>query len=154
MNTRRRFFQVVPPAVQLWAWITLFGAVVTGLIVGSVAATSHGGSLWTIPLFGAGGLFLGILFSTWLLGLGFVFADARRRAMRPVLWVLVCILFPHLLGFLLYFVIRQPLASPCNHCGQTIPSGQRFCSWCGTLQTHSPSADAPSAFGRNPGASL
>lgn len=152
MNTRRRFFQVVPPAVQLWAWITLIGAVLTGLIVGAVGA-SRNGSMWTIPTFGAGGLFLGILFATWLLGLGFVFADARRRAMRPVLWVLVCILFPHLLGFLLYFVMRQPLASPCGHCGHPIPIGQRFCSWCGSLQTQSPSPDAPPPFGQNPGTS-
>ena len=139
MNPRRRFFQVVPPAVQLWAWITLIGAVLTGLIVGAVGA-SRNGSMWTIPAFGAGGLFLGILFATWLLGLGFVFADARRRAMRPVLWVLIAIFVPHLLGFLLYFALRQPLAAPCGHCGQMTSPGQPFCSSCGSPQTHAPSA--------------
>lgn len=152
MNTRP-FFQVVPKTVKLWAWIIVIGAVAAGLAVAAVATAAHAASLWTIPLYSAAGLFLGILFATWLLGLGFVFADARRRAMRPVLWVFVAILFPHLLGFLLYFVMRQPLASPCGHCGQTIPSGQRFCSWCGSLQTHSPSADGPSPFSPNQGTS-
>jgi hypothetical protein len=151
MNTRP-FFQVVPTPVKLWAWITVIGAVVTGIAVGLCTA-AHRGSFWTIPLYGVAGLFLGALLATWLLGLGFVFADARRRAMRPVLWVFVAILFPHLLGFLLYFVMRQPLASPCGHCGQTVPSGQRFCSWCGTLQTNPPSADAPPPFGQSSGTS-
>lgn len=150
MNTRP-FFQVVPTAVKLWAWIIVIGAVLTGFIVGLVGA-SRDASLWAIPLFSGAGLLLGILFATWLLGLGFIFADARQRAMRPVLWVLVAILFPHLLGFLLYFVMRQPLATPCARCGQTIPSGQRFCSWCGAVQTQSPSGASP-AFGPNQGTS-
>ncbi|HEY5381309.1 MAG TPA: zinc ribbon domain-containing protein [Acidobacteriaceae bacterium] len=152
MNTRP-FFQVVPAQVKLWAWIAVIGAVATGLSVAVWATAAHHASPWTILLYSAAGLFIGLLFATWLLGLGFVFADARRRAMRPVLWVFVCILFPHLLGFLLYFVMRQPLASPCGHCGQAVPSGQRFCSWCGSLQAHSRSADGPPPFGQGQGAS-
>jgi len=71
--------------------------------------------------------------AAWLL-LSWVlfFADARGRAMRPFLWVLVAALFPHLLGFLLYFVMRQPIASTCSHCGRTIALNQLFCSWCGS----------------------
>ena len=140
MNTRP-FFQVVPKSVQLWAWITVVATAVIALTMGILTITAHHGSLWTIPLYTLAGLFTGTLFATWLLGLGFVYADARRRAMQPVLWVMVALLVPHLLGFLLYFVLRQPLASPCGHCGQQIPSGQRFCSWCGTP---SPSGNAPS----------
>lgn len=152
MNTRP-FFQVVPKSVQLWARIIVFGAVATGLSVGVWSTAAHHASPWAVPACSAAGLFIGTLFAIWLLGLGFVYADARRRAMRPVLWVLVAILFPHLLGFLLYFVLRQPLASPCGHCGQPISSSQRFCSWCGTPQPPSPSGDAPSPFGPTPGTS-
>lgn len=139
MNTRP-FFQVVPGAVKLWAWIIVIGAVVTGFIAGLVAV-AHNASLWTVLLYSAVGLLSGIFFAAWLLGLGFIYADARRRAMRPVLWVLIAIFIPHLLGFLLYFALRQPLASPCGRCGATVPSGQRFCSWCGAVQAHSPSGD-------------
>jgi hypothetical protein len=153
MNTRP-FFQVVPEPVKLWARIIVIAAVAIGLAAGALDTANHHASPWTIPLYSVAGLFVGLLLSTWLLGLGFVFADARRRAMRAVLWVFVAILFPHLLGFLLYFVMRQPLASPCGHCGRTIPSGHQFCSWCGSVQTHSPSADAPPRFGQSPGASL
>jgi len=84
--------------------------------------------------YGSAALVLGILLAIWLLCLGFVFADAKLRAMRSVLWVLVAALFPHLLGFLLYFVMRHPIAAACSHCGMTVSNHQRYCSWCGTAQ--------------------
>jgi Na+-transporting NADH:ubiquinone oxidoreductase subunit NqrB len=126
----RRFLSIVPKKVQLWAWVVAGCAFVTGLVVGYVSADS--GAVWrTMLTFGSAALLLGIVFAIWLLCLGFVFADARRRAMRPVPWVLVAALFPHLLGILLYFVLRQPMASTCTHCGKTVPLHQPFCSWCG-----------------------
>jgi hypothetical protein len=126
----RRFISTVPKKVRLWAWIVVVCALLIGLVVGYEAA-DHGAVLRTTSTFGSAGLMFGILAAIWLLCLGFVFADARRRAMRPVLWVLVAALFPHLLGFLLYFVLRQPIASTCAHCGKTVPLHQPFCSWCG-----------------------
>ena len=47
--------------------------------------------------------------AAWTLCLGYVYADAKRRGMRPVLWTLIAALFPHLFGFLLYFALRQPM---------------------------------------------
>ena len=65
------------------------------------------------------GLLVGAFFAFWLLCLGYVYADARRRAMPAVLWVLLAIFIPNLLGFLLYFALRRPLGSPCPNCGQS-----------------------------------
>jgi hypothetical protein len=126
----RQLFSIVPKAVQLWAVVIVDCAVLIGLVVGYQAA-DQGARLRTMSLDGSAALLVGIVIATWLLCLGFVFADARRRAMRPVLWSLVAGLFPHLLGFLLYFVMRQAIASTCIHCRQTIALYQRFCSWCG-----------------------
>jgi hypothetical protein len=106
-------------------------AVLTGLVVAYTTA-DQGDMLRIMSTYGSAALVLGILLAIWLLCLGFVFADARRRAMRPVLWVLVAALFPHLLGFLLYFVMRHPIAAACTHCGMTVSNHPRFCSWCGT----------------------
>jgi len=78
-----------------------------------------------------GGLFVSGLFAIWILGLGYVYGDARRRNMPAIPWALAAALIPNLLGFLLYFVLRRPLASPCPRCGQAITPDQRFCSWCG-----------------------
>lgn len=144
----RDFLSIVPQAVKRWALVIAGCVVLIGLAVGYHAASqaaNQGSALRTMSIFGSAALFGGVLIATWLVCLGFVFADARRRAMRSVLWVLVAALFPHLLGFLLYFVLRQPIASPCAHCGQTIPLNQQFCSWCGSPQTPRTSGGAPMA---------
>ena len=129
----RRSLNIVPKAVRLWAVVIAACAVLTGLVVAYTTA-DQGDMLRIMSAYGSAALVLGILLAIWLLCLGFVFADARRRAMRPVLWVLVAALFPHLLGFLLYFVMRHPIAAACTHCGMTVSNHPRFCSWCGTAQ--------------------
>ena len=127
----RRFLNIVPKAVRLWAVVIAACAVLTGLVVAYTTA-DQGDMLRIMSAYGSGALALGVVLAVWLLCLGFVFADARRRDMRSVLWVLVAALFPHLLGFLLYFVLRHPIAATCSHCGMTVSNHQRFCSWCGT----------------------
>jgi Phospholipase_D-nuclease N-terminal/zinc-ribbon domain len=126
----RRFLNIVPKTVQLWASGLAGCAFLIGLAVG-YRAGDPGTILRTMVTFAAAALVVGVLLAIWLLCLGFVFADARRRDMRAVLWVLVAALFPHLLGFLLYFVLRQPIAATCTHCGMTLSHSQRFCSSCG-----------------------
>ena len=138
----RGFLSIVPKAVQLWASVLVGCALLIGLGVGYKTA-DQGDVLRTMSVYGSAALVLGVVLAIWLLCLGFVFADARRRAMRSVLWVLVAALFPHLLGFLLYFVMRQPIASACAHCGQTVPLHQRFCSWCGTSLVPPDSTSGP-----------
>ncbi len=138
----RRFISTVPKGVQLWGAVVVGCALLIGLVVGYEAA-DKGAELRTMSTFGGAALLFGILAAIWLLCLGFVFTDARRRAMRPVLWVLVAALFPHLLGFLLYFVLRQPIALPCAHCGKTVPLHQPFCPWCGSAQVGPDSTNRP-----------
>ena len=129
----RGFLSVVPGAVKFWAKVIVGCVTLIGLVAGYL--NSDYGSKLTISLeCGLAGLVFGILIAIWLMCLGYVYADARRRAMRSGLWVLVCLLFPNLLGFLLYFVMRQPIASECGHCGHFVPLEQRFCSYCGTAQ--------------------
>jgi hypothetical protein len=147
----RRFFSIVPKTVQLWASALVGGALLIGLVAGYKAA-DQGAVLQTMSTYGSAALVLGIVIAVWLLCLGFVFADARRRAMRSVLWVLVAALFPNLLGFLLYFVMRHPIAVTCTQCGMTVPN-QRFCSWCGTSLVPLDSTSGPVAANSLRGAS-
>jgi hypothetical protein len=138
----RQFLSIVPKTVQRWASVLVGCALLTGLVVGYVTA-QQGVLLRTMSAYGSAALLLGIALAIWILCLGFVFADARRRAMRPVLWVLVAALFPHLLGFLLYFVMRHPIAATCTQCGMTVSNQQRFCSWCGNPLVHPVSTNGP-----------
>jgi hypothetical protein len=82
------------------------------------------------------------LIAIWILCLGYVYADSRRRAMPAILWTLLAALVPNLLGFLFYFALRRPLVSPCPRCGQPGETG-RFCSACGFDKLSSASGGAP-----------
>jgi hypothetical protein len=148
----RRFLSIVPKTVQLWASVLVGCSLVIGLVVGYKAAGQRA-VLRTMFADGSAALVLGIALAIWLLCLGFVFADARRRDMRSVLWVLVAALFPHLLGFLLYFVMRHPIAATCTHCGMTVSNHQRFCSWCGTSLAAPNSTNGPLTADQLQGAS-
>lgn len=90
------------------------------------------------------GVVVGALIAFWLLCVGYVYADAQRRTMPAVLWVLLVIFIPNLLGFLLYFALRRPLGLPCSNCGNLIAADQRFCPWCGSQRFATP--PAPGGF--------
>ena len=130
--TFRDFFAEIPRAGRIAAAV-LGGSVALAGVAAAVA--NRDDSAHAVLLYSLAGVVGGLMLATWILGVGFVYADARRRAMRPVLWAVLVVLFPHLLGFLLYFVMRQPLPSVCGRCGHAISEQQRFCSWCGAAQT-------------------
>src|SRR5262249_59345299 len=82
---------------------------------------------WARPLLG---LLLGIAAGAYLLLIGYVNRDAKRRGMSPTLWTLVAILIPNAMGILLYFVLRQSLRSVCPQCGNPVQTGFNFCPGC------------------------
>jgi RNA polymerase subunit RPABC4/transcription elongation factor Spt4 len=61
---------------------------------------------------------------------GYIWADAKRRGMSPLLWLLVSLLVPYLIGAILYFVVREPLPMDCPQCGRTITPHFNFCPAC------------------------
>jgi hypothetical protein len=152
MNVFREFLSVVPRLIKRVASVVLACAMLGGVIAGYVeaaivvASPIHGVAMLALGCL-AGlciGALAGGMFSLWLLGLGYVYADAERRNMPPVLWMLIALLVPNLLGFLLYFAIRRPMGMPCGQCGQPIAADQRFCSWCGYQASGSSVANAAS----------
>jgi hypothetical protein len=132
----RKFLDVVPKFVKTAAVVIAGGGVLIGLAVTLIDGKA--------VIAGLGlGLLVGAVIAIWILCLGYVNADARRRGMPPILWTLIAAFIPNLLGFLLYFALRRPIASPCPHCGQAMTAEQRFCSWCG-YQGSSALASQPS----------
>ena len=147
----------MPKAVRVAACAILCCAVLVGVILGITLRPVH---CPTAPpalngLIGMGmGLLIGTLAAIWVLGLGYVYADAGRRAMPPILWTLIAALVPNLLGFLFYFALRRPLVSPCPRCGQPGEIA-RFCSSCGFDKLGSPTGNPPppsvdTGLGSNP----
>ncbi len=127
----RQFLDVVPKPVKTVACVVAGGGMLIGLAGTFIKGAGHNAP-FQVLLPGMGlGLLVGVVIAIWILGLGYVYADAQRRAMPPILWTLIAVFIPNLLGFLLYFALRRPIALPCPHCGQPTTAEQRFCSWCG-----------------------
>jgi hypothetical protein len=143
---------VVPQWVQMVAVVLLAAGVVAALVLvvsagvwdGRANRAGNFGGLGVAAVLAMGGA--GVLFvAGWILALGFVYGDAKRRGMRAGLWTLLVGLIPNLIGFLLYFALRQPLLAPCDSCGGGVGRSQRFCSICGAEQRFS--ANPPTATG-------
>jgi hypothetical protein len=64
--------------------------------------------------------------------IGYVYGDAKRRGMRYVMWTWLAALVPDAIGVILYFILRDPLPSPCPRCNTQVPSKFTFCPHCGT----------------------
>jgi len=102
------------------------------------------------------GIMLGVVVGCYLMLIGYVSRDARRRAMNPLLWTLVAILIPNGLGIILYFILRQPrqnavpgaetispdvtscprcgyqFSAGCPHCQAKVGMLDSYCRTCGT----------------------
>ncbi len=70
--------------------------------------------------------------AAWVLLVGYVYGDARRRGMSHVLWTLLAIFIPSAIGIILYFILRDPVPVPCPSCGTLARKGYAFCAGCGT----------------------
>jgi hypothetical protein len=76
---------------------------------------------------------VGLILATFILMLGYVNRDAKRRGMNSALWtLLVLVLSPGYvgIGFIIYFLIREPLPYPCPRCSQPVGPRFNFCPNC------------------------
>jgi lipid-A-disaccharide synthase-like uncharacterized protein len=72
----------------------------------------------------------GTLFASYVLLVGYVSRDVRRRAMPAGLWMLIVIIMPGGVGAVVYFLLRQPVLMRCPNCITEIPSTNHFCPQC------------------------
>jgi hypothetical protein len=77
------------------------------------------------------GILIGGVMFTYGYLVSYVYGDAKRRGMRQVLWTLVAFFVPNALGFIAYFLLREPLLHPCAACGATARRDFAFCPQCG-----------------------
>ena len=62
----------------------------------------------------------------------YVWGDAKRRGMRYRVWALVAALVPNGLGFLGYFLLREPVLRRCGSCATEARRDLPFCPQCGS----------------------
>lgn len=98
---------------------------VPGFVERNATATAVMAPMFLLSLVGVA--FMGV----YVLLIGYVYGDARRRRMNSVLWTLLAIFIPNAIGIILYFILRDPVPVPCAACGTAAPKGHAFCSTCG-----------------------
>jgi hypothetical protein len=82
-----------------------------------------------------GGIITGasLALSIWIFLVAYVNRDAKRRGMSSGLWtLLVLVLSPAylLVGFIIYFLMREPLPYNCPQCGTTVGPRFNYCPNC------------------------
>lgn len=72
----------------------------------------------------------GCLISAFGLLIGYVNRDAKRRGMNVTLWTLIVIFVPNAIGFIIYFLAREPMVFGCPECGTMVSARFNFCPKC------------------------
>jgi hypothetical protein len=76
-------------------------------------------------------IFPALLLFAYALLVGFIYADAKRRGMRHVMWAWLAVV-PYFVGVILYFIMRDPLPTSCPVCRTDVPQAFAYCPCCGT----------------------
>ena len=74
-----------------------------------------------------------LAFAIFIFMIAYVNRDAKRRGMNSALWtLLVLILSPGwlIIGFITYFLMREPLPYPCPQCATSVSARFNFCPNC------------------------
>jgi double zinc ribbon protein len=74
-----------------------------------------------------------LFLATIIFLIAYVNRDALRRSMSSALWtILVIILLPAwgFVGFIIYFLMREPMPYPCPQCGTSVGARFNFCPNC------------------------
>ena len=84
-----------------------------------------------LPLVIFWGVMVGFFFAFYMLMIGYVNRDAKRRGMNAGLWTLVMVLLMASgIGFIVYFLLRQPVVLSCPKCAERVEANYNFCPKC------------------------
>jgi hypothetical protein len=72
----------------------------------------------------------GTAFASYMLLIGYVSRDVKRRNMSAGRWVLLVILMPGGIGAVVYFLLRHPILSRCPNCTTELAADFHFCPQC------------------------
>jgi hypothetical protein len=62
--------------------------------------------------------------------IGYVNRDAKRRGMNVTLWTIIVIFVPNAIGFIIYFLAREPMVFKCPQCSTMVSARFNFCPTC------------------------
>jgi len=122
-------FELIPVPAKTLAALAFLASV--ALFVWLYGAQHSAAIVLLMAMGAAAGAFL----AGFILLAGYVYADAARRGMPAAAWTALSLLIPNGVGFVLYFLLRKPMAYPCPNCRRTVTAGFAFCPACGQAQS-------------------
>ena len=72
----------------------------------------------------------GTVLASYVLLVGYVSRDVKRRNMPALLWMLIVVVMPGGIGAVVYFLLRQPVMIRCPNCKTELTAGVHFCPQC------------------------
>jgi hypothetical protein len=121
MSRFRNELRVIPRPAWVVVWVLFL---VSALVITAGAIYN-----WSFAVLCA--LPIAALFGVYVLLIGYVYGDSRRRGMPHILWTLLATFIPNGIGIILYFVLRDRLQLPCPSCGAGCKAGLAYCPNCG-----------------------
>jgi RNA polymerase subunit RPABC4/transcription elongation factor Spt4 len=122
----REEFKLIPKVMIVVAALVFVAAQVLLLLV----AFPHDKQPPPVAVQGVLSLLVGSVLGILILLLGYVNRDAKRRGMNYKLWTLLVFFIPNALGYIIYFVVRQPIRAACPQCGAMVNSAFNYCPKC------------------------
>jgi hypothetical protein len=84
----------------------------------------------TLPMHLIMGYMTSAALSSYILLIGYVSRDVKRRNMSAALWMLLVVVMPGGIGAVVYFLLRQPVMIRCPSCNTELAAGLHFCPQC------------------------
>ena len=112
-----------------WAYVLSAVLIITVEILLPIMRR-HNAHPMPLPALAAAMVFVGILVAFLGLLIGYVNRDAKRRGMNATLWTILVIVIPNAIGYIIYFLAREPMVFNCPQCGGTVSARFNFCPKC------------------------
>ncbi len=135
-------FKIVPRGL-IWIVVVLYLIAVGIAVTVNLNPALHDGDMFppelrghpVVQSFALAGIVtvVSFFFAFFIFLVGYVNRDAKRRGMNSGLWTfLVMVLSPayFAIGFIIYFLVRQPLPFECPKCATTVSARYNFCPNC------------------------
>lgn len=118
-------FRLIPS----WAYV-IAALLVLALNVGIAFLYLHGKNPPPFPVLLVMGGMASAVLAFFILLIGYINGDAKHRQMNSALWTLLVIFIPNAIGFILYFLLRQPVPLECPQCHAITNPDANFCPKC------------------------
>ncbi len=132
-------FRIIPKWLKVLCTILYFVAVtigVTAMIKAPDARPHDIRDEAALSVLAIIGIITGVslVFAAYILMLGYVNRDAKRRGMNSALWTwFVLLMLPTsvgIIGLIIYLLVREPLPYPCPRCDKPVGPRFNFCPNC------------------------